>query len=215
MQPIRVLIADDHAVFRYGLRARLGIEPGMQVVGEAASGQEAIDMAARLAPDVIVMDVQMPGVQGIEATRRIRSHNPQARVLILTQFDNEAALAALRAGARGYLLKDEEVETIVEAVRAISRGQRRYSATVDDRLHAVWGSDAPSDDPFKLTPREREVLQLMVRGLTNAAIAAQLSVEEHTVRNYVSEIYSKLGLEGEERTRRRAILRAVEAGLGE
>ena len=215
MQPIRVLIADDHAVFRYGLRARLGIEPGMQVVGEAASGQEAIDMAARLAPDVIVMDVQMPGVQGIEATRRIRSHNPQARVLILTQFDNEAALAALRAGARGYLLKDEEVETIVEAVRAISRGQRRYSATVDARRHAVWGSDAPSDDPFKLTPREREVLQLMVRGLTNAAIAAQLSVEEHTVRNYVSEIYSKLGLEGEERTRRRAILRAVEAGLGE
>ena len=214
MKILRVLIADDHPLFRFGLAARLNIEPTIEVVGEATTGQEAVELAGALRPDVILMDLNFKsGISGIEATRRIRNIHPSARILILTMFDDDSALAALRAGAYGYVLKDEDVEVTVEAIGAIGRGERRYSVAIDNRIRAALGAEESIPAPFDLSRREREVLGLIVQGYTNSAIAERLTIEEHTVRNYVTKIYDALGLEEPSRNRREAVHRAIAAGV--
>jgi DNA-binding NarL/FixJ family response regulator len=216
MEPgIRLLIAEDHAFFRFGLRSRLSMEPQIAIVGEAITGQEAIDLALALRPDLVLMDLKLPGIGGIEATLQIRQALPATQVLMLTMFDDDSSLAALRAGARGYLLKSDDVDRTVEAIYAVARGERRYSRSIEDRLHRAalgdpgeGGGAAP-----RLTARLLETLQLMALGLSNAEIAARLGIDDRTVRNKVSDIYDALALEGQERKRRSAILRAIERGL--
>lgn len=214
---IRVLIAEDHAFFRFGLRSRLAMEHQIEIVGEATTGQEAIDLAGVLQPTIILMDVKLPGIGGIEATRQIRQTMPTIQVLMLTMFDDDSALAALRAGARGYVLKSDDVERTVEALYAVARGERRYSQSIEDRLHrAALGTEptAPNTNEVpRLTARQLETLQLMALGLANSEIAARLGIDERTVRNKVSDIYDALALEGPERKRSSAILRAIERGV--
>ena len=217
MSRIRVLIADDHPVFRYGLRALLTSEATlMEVVGEATTGEEAIALAAQCLPDVILMDVNMPGLNGIEATRRILAATPQIGILMLTMFDDdESVFAAMRAGARGYLLKGAEGEETVRAILAVSNGEAIFSPTIARRLIGYFGAHqrrqpSPPASLFpELTEREREVLTLLAQGYTNPAIAEQLVLSPKTVRNHVSSIFSKLQVAG----RAEAIIRARDAGL--
>ncbi len=210
---IRILIADDHPVFRFGLRALLQGEPDMEVVGEATTGQEAVEMALALRPDVVLMDLNMPELNGIEATRRIRAESSEIGVLVLTMFDDDTVFAAMRAGARGYLLKGAEGEETLRAVRAVAGGEAIFSPTIADRIMGYF-AQAPAQPAARafpeLTAREREVLTLIARGLTNQAIAARLVLSEKTVRNHVSSIFSKLQVAD----RAEAIIRAREAGLG-
>jgi DNA-binding NarL/FixJ family response regulator len=217
MSRIRVLIADDHPVFRYGLRALLLAEATMmEVVGEATTGEEAIALAAKSLPDVILMDVNMPGLNGIEATRRILAATPQIGILMLTMFDDdESVFAAMRAGARGYLLKGAEGEEAVRAIVGVNNGEAIFSPAVARRLIGYFGAphrNQPSDPAQlfpELTEREREVLTLIAQGYTNPAIAEQLVLSPKTVRNHVSSIFSKLQVAG----RAEAIIRARDAGL--
>lgn len=217
MSRIRVLIADDHPVFRYGLRALLLAEATMmEVVGEATSGEEAVALAAQCLPDVILMDVNMPGLNGIEATRRILAATPQVGILMLTMFDDdESVFAAMRAGARGYLLKGAEGEEAVRAIVGVNNGEAIFSPAVARRLIGYFGTphrNQPSDPAQlfpELTEREREVLTLIAQGYTNPAIAEQLVLSPKTVRNHVSSIFSKLQVAG----RAEAIIRARDAGL--
>jgi len=193
---IRVLIADDHPFFRFGLRARLSVEPQIEVVGEAVTGKEAIALAVALDPNVILMDLNFKtGINGIEATRQIRQTHPEIEVLVITYFDDHSVFEALKAGARGYLLKDAEVDAAVSAIHAVSRGEAIYSPAIAQRVidyinapRSMVGSQAFPE----LTKREHEILALIVRGYTNTAIARQLYIEEGTVRNHVSKIYDKL-----------------------
>ena len=217
MSRIRVLIADDHPVFRYGLRALLQAEATMmEVVGEATSGEEAVVLAAQCLPDVILMDVNMPGLNGIEATRRILAATPQIGILMLTMFDDdESVFAAMRAGARGYLLKGAEGEEAVRAIVGVNNGEAIFSPAIARRLMGYFGAphrNQPSDPAQlfpELTEREREVLTLIAQGYTNPAIAEQLVLSPKTVRNHVSSIFSKLQVAG----RAEAIIRARDAGL--
>ena len=215
MSPIRVLIADDHPVFRYGLRALLLAEATtMEVVGEAISGEEAVTKAAQCLPDVILMDVNMPRLNGIEATRRILAATPQVGILMLTMFDDdESVFAAMRAGARGYLLKGVEGDETIRAITGVSKGEAIFSPAIARRLMAYFGKPHKSAQfahPFpELTEREREVLTLIAQGYTNPAIAEQLVLSPKTVRNHVSTIFSKLQVAG----RAEAIIRARDAGL--
>jgi len=213
MEPITILIADDHPMFRFGLRARLGAEPDLAVVGEAATGEEAVALAAGLAPDVVLMDLNLPGFNGIEATRRIRETAPAVAVLVVTMFDDDSVFAAMRAGARGYLLKDAEGEETVRAIRAIAHGEAIFSPSVARRLLGYFAAPHPAvpERTFpELTERERAVLALLAEGYTNAAIAARLALSPKTARNYVSSIFGKLQVAD----RTEAILRARDAGLG-
>ncbi|MDP9379092.1 MAG: response regulator transcription factor [Chloroflexota bacterium] len=214
MSPIRVLIADDHPVFRFGLRALLAAEPATEVVGEATTGDEAIDLAAALQPDIVLMDLNMPGPNGIEATRRIAQQHPRIGILVVTMFDDDSVFAALRAGARGYILKGSEGEETLRAIRAVAHGEAIFSPTIARRLmqhFAVTGRGA-SAYPFpELTEREHEVLDLMAQGYTNTAIAERLYMSPKTVRNHVSIIFSKLQVSD----RTQAAIRAREAGLGQ
>ncbi len=214
MSPIRVLIADDHPVFRFGLRALLASEPATEVVGEATTGDEAIDLAAALQPDIVLMDLNMPGPNGIEATRRIAQQHPRIGILVVTMFDDDSVFAALRAGARGYILKGSEGEETLRAIRAVAHGEAIFSPTIARRLmqhFAVTGRGA-SAYPFpELTEREHEVLDLMAQGYTNTAIAERLYMSPKTVRNHVSIIFSKLQVSD----RTQAAIRAREAGLGQ
>ncbi len=209
---IRVLIADDHPVFRFGLRALLQGEPDVEVVGEATTGLEAVKMALERQPDVVLMDLNMPEINGIEATRRIRDENPKIAVLVLTMFDDDTVFSAMRAGARGYLLKGAEGEETLRAVRAVANGEAIFSPTIADRIMHYF-AHAPSQPSLaafpELTEREREVLTLIAQGLTNQAIAARLVLSEKTVRNHVSNIFSKLQVAD----RAEAIIRARDAGL--
>jgi len=212
--PIRILIADDHPVFRFGLRVLLQGEPDMEVVGEATTGREAVDMALDLQPDVVLMDLNMPELNGIDATRRIRAERAEISVLVITMFDDDTVFAAMRAGARGYLLKGAEGEETLRAVRAVASGEAIFSPTIADRIMYYFAhtpAQAPAGAFPKLTAREREVLALIAKGLTNQAIAARLVLSEKTVRNHVSNIFSKLQVAD----RAEAIVRAREAGLGE
>jgi DNA-binding NarL/FixJ family response regulator len=209
---IRVLLTDDQPLVRSGLRVILEAQPDIEVVGEAGDGAEAVAMARRLAPDVVLMDVRMEGMDGIEATRRIE---PPTRILILTTFDlDEYALAALRAGASGFIVKDTERDDIVRAVRTVAAGDTLLSPGVTGRMVRQYVLPAASAPPQptgaeQLTAREQEVLTLLARGLSNAEIAERLFVAEGTVKAHVSNLLGKLGL----RDRVHAVIYAYETGL--
>lgn len=213
MTDLRILIVDDHPVFRYGLRALMTAEDGMDVVGEATTGREAVALAGQLSPNVIVMDLNLPDMNGIEATRQILATDPRIGILVITMFDDEAVVAALRAGARGYLLKGAQGDETVHAIRAVGHGQAVFSPTIAERLIPEFGISRPSPAPVfpELSEREHDVLHLIAQGLTNQAIADRLSLAPKTVRNHVSHIFSKLQVAG----RAEAVVRAREAGLGE
>ena len=210
---VRVVIADDHPVFRFGLRTLLKADPTMEVVGEATNGEEAIAQASQLSPDVILMDLNMPGMTGIEAIRRILAGQPHVHILVLTMFDDDdSVFAAMRAGARGYLLKGSEGRETLQAIRVVSTGEAIFSPTIAQRLMQYFGAPRPlsPSQPFPdLTEREREVLALIAQGYTNQAIAEQLVISPKTVRNHISAIFSKLQVT----SRLEAILRAKDAGM--
>jgi DNA-binding NarL/FixJ family response regulator len=216
-QRTRVVVADDHPVFRRGMRAILGAEPDIELLGEATDGEEAIALALKLRPDVILMDLNMPNVTGIEATRRILEENPETAVLMLTMFeDDKSIFAAMRAGAHGYVLKGADGAETLRAIRAAASGEAIFSPAITRRLTGYFatpgrGPEATEERAFPdLTEREREVLSLMAEGYTNNAIASRLYLSPKTVRNYVSSIFTKM----EVADRAQAIVRAREAGLG-
>jgi DNA-binding NarL/FixJ family response regulator len=214
MDKTRILIADDHPLFRKGMRAMLDALAGMEVVGEAATGEEAVALASDLAPDVIVMDLQMPGGSGITATRTILNTSPHIRILMVTLFDDgESVFTALRAGARGYILKDTDASEMTRAIQAVSRGEAIFSPAIANRLIDYFSTPQPAlpKELFPmLTDREREILGLIAQGYANPEIATRLSLSVKTVHNYVSNIFSKLQVAD----RAQAIIRAREAGLG-
>lgn len=208
---ITVVVVDDHPTFRDGVRGALARAEDVQVVGEAASGEEALEVCGELAPSVVLMDLLMPGIGGLEASRRLREQLPATVVVVLTMSaTDEAMYAALRLGARGYLLKDAAGAEILEAVRRAAKGQALYDAAVAERIAAFFGS-ASRPQPFpELTDREREVLEHLARGLDNAGIARQLVLSPKTVRNLVSSVFGKLQVS----SRAQAVVRAREAGMG-
>jgi DNA-binding NarL/FixJ family response regulator len=194
---IRVAIADDHAVVRQGLRTFLELQDGMDVVGEAADGEEAVALVERTAPDVVLLDLVMPRVDGLEAIRRIRERAPATRILVLTSFaDDHTVLPAVRAGAAGYLLKDVQPPELAGAIRTVHAGEALLAPAVATMLvEQLAGEDGPGPERGDhLTPREREVLALLARGRANKAIALDLGVSERTVKTHVSNILGKLNL---------------------
>jgi DNA-binding NarL/FixJ family response regulator len=205
---IRVLLADDHSVVRQGLRMFLGLDPELEVVGEARNGAEAVRLAQELRPDVVLMDILMPEMDGLEATRRIRASQPDTEVIALTSvLENEKVFDAIRSGAIGYLLKDTESEELRRAIKAAAAGQVQLSPQAAARLLRDERPSAPQTEP--LTPRETEVLQLLARGLANKEIARDLGIGEKTVKTHVSNILSKMGV----LSRTQAALQAVRMGL--
>jgi DNA-binding NarL/FixJ family response regulator len=214
VEPLTVIIADDHQFFRDGVRALLDAQLDMQCVGEAATGEEAVRLSAEVQPDVVLMDMQMPGMSGVEATRQILRSSPQIRILMVTMFeDDHLVFAAMRAGARGYLLKGARHEDMVRAIRAAGSGDAIFSPGIAVKLVDYFAALQPGHSPQvfpELSSREREILQLLAQGYKNAEIADRLVVSPKTVRNYVSNIISKLQVAD----RAQAILRAKEAGLG-
>lgn len=211
MDRIRILLADDHVPFRQGLRALLHSEADLEVVGEAATGEEAIMQAANLQPDVILMDLHMPGVNGLEATQTILSTSPHISILVLTMFeDDDSVFTALQAGARGYLLKGALKAEILRAIRGVSHGEAIFGPAIAKRLMVYFNTlkpiaQAPSVQTFsELTEREQEILTLMTHHLTNIEIAERLVLSPKTVRNHVSNIFSKLQVV----SRAQAIMRA-------
>lgn len=215
MEPTRVLIADDHPVFRDGLRLLLADETDIDVVGVAAGGAEAAEMARDLQPDVVVMDLHMPDVNGVEATRRIVRDSPHIGVLVLTMFDDdESVFAAMRAGARGYLLKGSGQVEIVRAIGAVGVGTAVLGPSIAQRVVDYFAAHRAGTAAAvfpELTDREREVLDLIAQGVNNASIARKLYLSPKTIRNHVSNIFSKLQVAD----RAEAIVRARRAGLGE
>lgn len=215
MEPTRVLIADDHPVFRDGLRLLLADETDIDVVGVAAGGAEATELARDLQPDVVVMDLHMPDVNGVEATRRIVRDSPHIGVLMLTMFDDdESVFAAMRAGARGYLLKGSGQVEIVRAIGAVGVGTAVLGPSIAQRVVDYFAANRAGTAAAvfpELMDREREVLDLIAQGVNNAAIARKLYLSPKTIRNHVSNIFSKLQVAD----RAEAIVRARRAGLGE
>jgi DNA-binding NarL/FixJ family response regulator len=226
MEKIRVVIADDHLFYREGVRTLLKGVPDVEIVGDATSGDEAVAQAARLQPDIVLMDIKMPGRNGIEATRDIRHNHPQIGVLVITMFDDdETVFAAMRAGARGYLLKDADREELLRAVNAVRRGEAIFSPAIAQRMIQYFAGlskqAGPAEQtsaalvgsarPFpELTEREREVLELIAQGHSNPVIAERLVLSIKTVQNHVSNILAKL----QSIDRAQAIVRAREAGFG-
>lgn len=205
---INVLIVDDHAVLRHGLRLILQEDPDLVVVGEAAAGAEAVTQALSLAPDVVLMDIELPDMSGIEATRRIRATCPQTRILILTVSDrNEDLLGAFKAGARGYLLKHMESKEVLTAIHRVAAGEAILPPNLAARLLNELAEPGPT--PEDLTDRERDVLGYVAQGLGNKEIAAALKISENTVKTHVRHIMSKLNL----RSRAEAAAYAVRVGL--
>jgi DNA-binding NarL/FixJ family response regulator len=211
---VRVVIADDHASFRSGLRSLLAQVDGLDVIGEAATGDEAVARVAGLHPDVVLMDLAMPGLDGIEATRRIVDASPHVAVLVLTMSDDDdSVFAAVQAGARGFVLKGAQRTELVRSIRAVAAGDAIFGPAVARRLMAYFAGPHPTgaETAFpELTEREREILELVAQGRSNADITAHLVLSPKTVRNHVSNIFSKLQV----RDRAEAIVRAREAGLG-
>ncbi|HTZ50600.1 MAG TPA: response regulator transcription factor [Spirochaetia bacterium] len=210
---IRILIADDHAIVRKGLKALLATEKDMTVAGEAENGAEAVDKAAELEPDVILMDIVMPEMDGIEATRRITARRPEARVLVLTSFAaDDKVFPAVKAGALGYLLKDSSPEQLLEAIRQVHRGEPSLEPSIARKVlqelsNPGGAAGKPTTDP--LTERELDVLRLIAQGLSNKEIASKIFVAEWTVRSHVSNILGKLHLA----SRTQAALYALRSGL--
>ena len=211
-EPVRLLLVDDHPLFRKGMRVLLDSVAGFELAGEAASGPEAVARCLDLLPDVVLMDLQMPGRTGLEATREIVAASPVTRILVVTLFeDDDSVFAALRAGAHGYILKDATEDEMVRAIRAVAGGQAIFGPAVASRVLAYFASgrtDAPRLFPT-LTEREREILVQLAQGQRNAAIADTLYLSPKTVANHLSNIFSKLQVA----SRAEAIVRAREAGL--
>ncbi|WP_433225669.1 response regulator [Microtetraspora malaysiensis] len=210
---IRLLIADDHPAFRRGLELMLADADDIPIVGEADTGERAVELAESLAPDVILMDLRMPGLDGIEATRRLTRVRSAAAVVVLTMFeDDDSVFAAMRAGARGYLLKGAEQDEIIRAIRAAAAGEAIFGPQVAQRIiaHFASGSGSVAAAFPSLTEREREVLEMVATGKGNAVIAHELMISLKTVRNHVSNIFTKLQVS----ERSQAIVKAREAGLG-
>ena len=213
-EPLRILLVDDHPLVRNGLRALLSSMIEMTVVGEATTGEEAITQAAELQPDIILMDLHMPGLNGIEATRRILQASPRTGILVLTMLEDDASVfAAMRAGARGYLLKGADQTDVLRAIRVVAHGEAIFSPSIAQRLvqyFANMQSILPQAAFPDLTEREREILGLIALGKSNAEIAEELVLSPKTVSNHVSNIFSKLQVVD----RAQAVLRARQAGLG-
>jgi DNA-binding NarL/FixJ family response regulator len=211
---IRVLVVDDHPVFRAGLMAILDDLDDVEVVAQAADGEQAIDEVASHRPDVVLMDLRMPGIGGLEATARITAHHPNTAVIVLTMdSDHDSVFAALRAGARGYLLKEADGDDVQRALHAVAKGDAVFGPGIAERVISFFATPrlATSADPFpQLTPREREILHLIAEGLDNAAIARRLLLTEKSVRNRVSDILTKLRA----RSRAEAVVPARDEGLG-
>jgi DNA-binding NarL/FixJ family response regulator len=211
---IRIVIADDHPMMRDGLRALAGSVDDVEVVGEAGDGVSAQREAQLSHPDVVVMDLNMPGTNGVEATRRIREATPATRVLVLTMFeDDESVFAAMRAGASGYVVKGARQDEILRAIRAVAAGEAIFGPSVAKRIMAFFatgGAPAPAEPFPDLTAREREVLRLIAAGRSNAVIARELFISGKTVSNHISAIFGKLQVAD----RAEAIIRARDAGLG-
>lgn len=220
MEHIRILIADDHPVFRFGLRALLSAMPDTDVIGEVTRGDEVVSLAMSLQPDVVLMDINMPGVNGIEATRRIREANLDTRILIVTMLEDDSVFAAMRAGAHGYVIKGAEPAEVLRAIRSVADGEAIFSPGIAERLMNYFATPPAASGGTswqggnavfpELTEREREVLALIAKGLTNNAIAERLVLSPKTVRNYITEIFSKLQVAD----RAQAIIRARNAGFG-
>ena len=215
MDTLRILVAEDHPLFRKGMISLLSSMPEFEVVGEAATGEEAVTRASELQPDVILRDLQMPEVNGIEATRRLLRENQGVRILVVTLFeDDDSVFMALRAGVRGYVLKDSDEEEMVLSIRAVGKGEAIFSPAIATRVLAYFAAShsggAPPQAFPTLTAREREILKLIAQGQPNPSIARQLSLSTKTVGNYVSNIFTKLQVAD----RAQAIIRAREAGFG-
>ena len=216
MPPIRILLVDDQTMFREGLRVILSVQPDFDVVGEAANGEEALHLAAKLKPQVILMDLRMPVMDGVEATRRLHTNLPESHVIMLTTFDDdEAVFEGLRAGASGYLLKDAPSEKLLEAIRAAARGESFLQPSVAAKVVAEFARlseqaprrPQPLTEP--LTERELEVLGVVAKGASNKEIAERLFIAEGTVKNHLTNILNKL----DARDRAQAVLKAKELGL--
>jgi len=212
--PIRVLIVDDHEPFRNGLRTLLASLAGIEVISEAANGEDAIRLTEKYQPDIILMDIQMPGINGIEATRLIHQSSPHIGIVVLTMFeDDDSVFASMRAGARGYLLKGADQSEISRAILSVNSGEALFSPGIARRLINFFAHLNPTqgERPFpELTEREHEVLSLIAQGLNNSDISKQLVISSKTVRNHVSNIFSKLQVVD----RAQAIIRARDAGMG-
>jgi DNA-binding NarL/FixJ family response regulator len=209
---LRVLVVEDHPLFRKGVVALLATVPDIEVAGTAGSGEEAVTRTAELRPDVVLMDLQLPGMSGIEATRAIVAAGPDVRVLVLSLFEDEdSVFLALRAGARGYVLKDAEEEELIGAIRAVGRGEAIFSSAIAGRVLSFFAMPHAAPKAFPdLTDREREILGLIADGQPNPKIARMLSLSPKTIANYVSTIFTKLQVAD----RAEAMIRAREAGLG-
>lgn len=214
--PIQVLIADDHRLFREGLRALLESLPDIAVIGEAAGGAEAVAQTIALRPDVVLMDIQMPDLNGIEATRQILAAGSEVGIIMLTMYeDDDSVFAAMRAGARGYVLKGADQGELLRGIQAVASGEALFSPSIARRLMTFFAARRPDAAPPvafpELTDREREVLALIAQGLNNSEIAQRLHLSGKTVRNHVSNIFAKLQVAD----RAQAIVRARRAGLAE
>jgi DNA-binding NarL/FixJ family response regulator len=211
-EPLTILIADDHPLFRKGLRALLATVPQVQVVGEAASGTAAIQLVEQLQPNLVLMDLQMPGGNGLTAIRQIAAAHPHVHILVVTMFeDDDSVFAAVRAGARGYVLKDMDDDEMTRAILAVGHGEAIFSPAIAARMMTFFANRPAQPTALfpDLTESERKVLRLMAQGLSNDAIASQLAFSPKTVRNYISNIFSKLHVAD----RAQAIVRARDAGL--
>ncbi len=217
-EPVRVLVADDHTLFREGLIAILSPEEGTEIAGEAADGEEAIAKATSLHPDVILMDIMMPKVNGIEATQRILQTSPKIGIIVLTMLeDDDSVFAAMCAGARGYILKGADKAEVLRTIRAVAAGEALFGPAIARRLTRFFGNVQASSQQTavlktfpELTEREREVLELIAQGRGNQEIASRLHISPKTVSNHISNIFGKLQVAD----RARAIVKARQAGLG-
>ncbi|MBC8162938.1 MAG: response regulator transcription factor [Roseiflexaceae bacterium] len=206
---ISILIVDDHPVFRFGLRALIEAERDMQIIGEAASGSEALAYAASQPLDLVLMDINLPDINGLEVTRRLQALCPQARVLVISMLDDSTVFNALKAGACGYILKGASGEEMLRAIRAAASGESIFSPKIAQRIMQHFAIPLATTSFPELTEREREILALLAQGLTNSAIADRLSLSIKTVRNRVSDIFSKLQVSD----RAAAIIKARDAGM--